>query len=106
MVPLRALWIQRATRYSLSSRLFDAIFYSHDGCSLAYQRLQVGALGGGLAGTVGGVTDGLGNTIQAGGNMVRDSTSSDTGKSSDTGDVESSAAETAKTAQSKISEDA
>ena len=71
-----------------------------------YQRLQVGALGGGLAGTVGGVTDGLGNTIQAGGNMVRDSMSSDTGKSSDTGDVESSATETAETAKSKISEDA
>lgn len=64
----------------------------------------MGALGGGLANTVGGVTSGLGNTVQAGGNMVRDGMSSEKAEASGTGSVDKSATETAKTAKGKVSE--
>ncbi len=59
-----------------------------------------------MANTVGGVTSGLGSTVQAGGNMVRDGMSSGKEKASETGSVDKTATETAKTAQGKLSEGA
>jgi len=56
-----------------------------------------------LANTVGGVTSGLGSTVQAGSNMVRDGMSSGKEEASGTGSVDKSATETAKTAQGKLS---
>ena len=46
---------------------------------------QVGAVGGGLANTVGGVTEGLGNTVKSGGNMAREGMSSNEGQGSAAG---------------------
>ena len=45
-------------------------------------RCQVGAVGGGLANTVGGVTEGLGNTVKSGGNIAREGLSSQEGEDS------------------------
>ena len=41
---------------------------------------QVGAVGGGLANTVGSVTEGLGNTVKSGGNIAREGLSSEEGE--------------------------
>ena len=50
------------------------------------------------------MTDGLGTTVQAGGNMVRSGLSSEEEEHKGTGGVETSATDTAKTAQNKLSE--
>ena len=54
---------------------------------------QVGAVGGGLAKTVGGVTQGLGNTVKSGGNIAREGMGSGEGQGSAAGGATDTASE-------------
>ena len=63
----------------------------------------MGAVGGGLANTVGSVTEGLGNTVKSGGNIAREGLSSGEGEGEGEGSTAPARApDTAKEVTSKF----